>query len=161
MSDGMLNSSYHLINRGHKIRLQQALMYYRPNIADNQYSLPFDFCPIVDTENGKVISIDIPKIRRPISKHKINQYLPGFIAEEYGSMRKDLKPLEVVQPEGVSFKLRGRELEWQNFKVTQCLCLYLTVVPHRFQLPRGYSLEQHHIQRSRQCPTTVLASVNR
>jgi primary-amine oxidase len=104
-------------DRGHKIRLQQALMYYRPSLADNQYSLPFDFCPIVDTENGKVVTIDIPKIRRPIPKSEISQYLPGFIAEEYGNMRKDLKPLEVIQPEGVSFKLRGREIEWQNFKV--------------------------------------------
>lgn len=92
-------------------------MYYRPSLADNQYSLPFDFCPIVDTENGKVVTIDIPKIRRPIPKSEISQYLPGFIAEEYGNMRKDLKPLEVIQPEGVSFKLRGREIEWQNFKV--------------------------------------------
>jgi primary-amine oxidase len=93
-------------------------MYYRPDISDNQYSLPFDFCPIVDTENGKVISIDIPKVRRAIPKSAISQYLPGFIAEEYGAMRKDLKSLEVIQPEGVSFKLRGREMEWQNFKVT-------------------------------------------
>jgi len=118
MSDGnIFRLDFELIIRGHKIRLQQALMYYRPNLADNQYSLPFDFCPIVDTENGKVISIDIPKVRRPIPKSKISQYLPGFIAEEYGTMRKDLKPLEVIQPEGVSYKIRGRELEWQNFKV--------------------------------------------
>jgi len=117
MNDGALMFITLADKRGHKIRLQQALMYYRPNLDDNQYSLPFDFCPIVDTENGKVISIDIPKVRRPIPKSKISQYLPNFIAEEYGGLRKDLKPLEVVQPEGVSFKLRGRELEWQNFKV--------------------------------------------
>src|SRR5947207_12617622 len=116
MSDGMLNSSYQLIKRGHKIRLQQALMYYRPSPADNQYSLPFDFCPIVDTENAKVISIDIPKIRRPLPKNTISQYLPGFIAEEYGVLRKDLKPLEVVQPEGVSYKLSSRQMNCKNFK---------------------------------------------
>jgi primary-amine oxidase len=94
-------------------------MYYRPSLADNQYSLPFDFCPIVDTENGKVISIDIPKVRRPLPKSAtgISQYLPGFIAQEYGGLRKDLKPLEITQPQGVSYKLRGREIEWQNFKV--------------------------------------------
>lgn len=92
-------------------------MYYRPSIADNQYSLPFDFCPIVDTENKKVLSIDIPKVRRPLPKSAISQYLPGFIAEEYGAMRNTLKPLEVIQPEGVSHKLHGREIEWQNFKV--------------------------------------------
>jgi len=131
--------------RGHKIRLQQALMYYRPSLADNQYSLPFDFCPIVDTENGKVIHIDIPKVRRPLPKNKISQYLPGFIAEEYGKLRSDLKPLEVVQPEGVSYKLRGREIEWQNFKVPISGMARVTIVPHWFQLSRGNCVEQRHI----------------
>ena len=115
-------------------------MYYRPSLADNQYSLPFDFCPIVDTENGKVISIDIPKVRRPLPKSKISQYLPGFIAEEYGALRKDLKPLEVVQPEGVSYKLRGREIEWQNFKV-QNSAFFTDKVPCWFQLSGRYRIE--------------------
>ena len=92
-------------------------MYYRPSPVDNQYSLPFDFCSIVDTENSKVISIDIPKVRRPLPKSAVSQYLPGFALEDYGAFRDDLKPLEVIQPEGVSFKLHGREIEWQNFKV--------------------------------------------
>ena len=121
-------------------------MYYRPSPTDNQYSLPFDFCPIVDTENGKVISIDIPKVRRPIPRSSISQYLPGFIAEEYNGLRKDLKPLEVIQPEGVSYKLRGREIEWQNFKVPQILNRKLTKVPHWLQLSGRYCLEQRYVQ---------------
>ncbi|CAO1618809.1 unnamed protein product [Jaminaea pallidilutea] len=32
-------------------------------------------------------------------------------------LRKDLKPLSVVQPEGVSFKLTGNVLEWQKWKL--------------------------------------------
>ena len=31
--------------------------------------------------------------------------------------RTDLKPLHVVQPEGVSFKINGHVLEWQNWKM--------------------------------------------
>lgn len=31
--------------------------------------------------------------------------------------RTDLKPLHVVQPEGVSFKMNGHILEWQNWKM--------------------------------------------
>lgn len=31
--------------------------------------------------------------------------------------RKDVKPLHVVQPEGVSFKIDGHVLEWQNWKM--------------------------------------------
>ncbi|KAG6834346.1 hypothetical protein H0H93_010308, partial [Arthromyces matolae] len=32
-------------------------------------------------------------------------------------LRTDLKPLHIVQPEGVSFKIKGHELEWQNWKM--------------------------------------------
>jgi primary-amine oxidase len=60
-------------------------------------------------------------------------------------LRSDLKPLEVVQPEGVSYKLRGREIEWQNFKVPISGMERLTIVPHRFQLSRGNCVEQRHI----------------
>ena len=31
--------------------------------------------------------------------------------------RTDVKPLHVVQPEGVSFKMDGHVLEWQNWKM--------------------------------------------
>ncbi|KAE9395556.1 peroxisomal copper amine oxidase [Gymnopus androsaceus JB14] len=31
--------------------------------------------------------------------------------------RDDIKPLHVLQPEGVSFKMNGHELEWQNWKM--------------------------------------------
>lgn len=32
-------------------------------------------------------------------------------------LRDDVKPLHVVQPEGVSFKMDGNVLEWQKWKV--------------------------------------------
>lgn len=44
---------------GTKHRLQQALMYYRVSEHDNQYAHPLDFTPIVDTQEEKVIEIDI------------------------------------------------------------------------------------------------------
>ncbi|KAG6887953.1 hypothetical protein C0992_010056 [Termitomyces sp. T32_za158] len=31
--------------------------------------------------------------------------------------RDDIKPLHIVQPQGVSFKMNGHELEWQNWKM--------------------------------------------
>ena len=31
--------------------------------------------------------------------------------------REDLKPLHVLQPEGVSFKMNGNTLEWQKWKM--------------------------------------------
>jgi len=52
-------------------------------------------------------------------------FLPDMIQEsgddvEYKTPRKDLKPLHITQPEGVSFKMDGNELEWQNWKMHIC-----------------------------------------
>jgi primary-amine oxidase len=47
-------------------------------------------------------------------------YLPDLMTQtEEGGYhpRTDLKPLHIVQPEGVSFKIKGHVLEWQNWKM--------------------------------------------
>ncbi|CRK38804.1 hypothetical protein BN1723_015403, partial [Verticillium longisporum] len=100
---------------GNVVRLQQALMYYRPDVDTCQYQYPLDFCPIYDVDKQEIVDIDIPKIRRPISKTKPVDYHPAAI-EKNGGYRKDIKPINITQPEGVSFKIEGRELEWQNWK---------------------------------------------
>ncbi|KAJ3566516.1 hypothetical protein NPX13_g7100 [Xylaria arbuscula] len=100
---------------GNKIRLQQALMYYRPNVDDCQYQYPLDFCPIYDGEKREIIAIDIPKVRRPLSKVQPINYHPAGVAKA-GGYRNNLKPINITQPEGVSFTMTGREIEWQNWK---------------------------------------------
>ncbi|CDK27579.1 unnamed protein product [Kuraishia capsulata CBS 1993] len=96
-------------------RLQQALVYYRSDEDDSQYSHPLDFCPIVDTEEKKVIFIDIPSRRRKVSKHKHANFHPDSIKEKYGGYRVQ-KPINVTQPEGVNFKMTGNVMEWSNYK---------------------------------------------
>lgn len=47
-------------------------------------------------------------------------FLPDLMekSEEGGfELRKDLKPLHIIQPEGVSFKVDGNVVEWQNWKM--------------------------------------------
>ncbi len=100
---------------GNLVRLQQALMYYRPEIDNNQYQYPLDFCPIYDSEKQQIIDIDIPKVRRPLSRAPPLDYHPSAV-EQRGGYRPDLKPINITQPEGVSFTVNGRELEWQNWK---------------------------------------------
>ncbi|KAI0163918.1 peroxisomal copper amine oxidase [Xylariaceae sp. FL1272] len=100
---------------GSKVRLQQALMYYRPNLDDCQYQYPLDFCPIYDAEKEEIIAIDIPKVRRPVSKAAAINYTPPYV-EANGGYRKALKPINISQPEGVEFNMAGREIEWQNWK---------------------------------------------
>lgn len=101
---------------GNSVRLQQAFMYYRPHVDDSQYSFPLDFCPIFDADKQQIIDIDIPKMRRPISQAKPNNYHSDFIKSE-GGYRTDVKPINITQPEGVSFKVDGRIIDWQNWKV--------------------------------------------
>ena len=50
-------------------------------------------------------------------------FLPDLIKENEEAkgkefkFRDDLKPLHIVQPEGVSFKMDGNVLEWQKWKM--------------------------------------------
>ncbi|KAJ9502432.1 peroxisomal copper amine oxidase [Exophiala xenobiotica] len=101
---------------GTGVRLQQALMYYRPHIDNSQYTYPLDFCPIYDSNKEQIIHIDVPKIRRPLNKAPPNDYHVKSI-EEMGGYRTDIKPINITQPEGVSFKVKGRIIEWQNWSV--------------------------------------------
>ncbi|GAA5826836.1 hypothetical protein JCM5353_005413 [Sporobolomyces roseus] len=60
-----------------------------------------------------------PRIPPPMQEHN---FLPDLIKEERQSrgedwaLRTDIKPVEITQPQGVSFKLNGNEVEWQNRK---------------------------------------------
>ena len=101
---------------GSGVRLQQALMYYRPHVDDSQYSYPLDFCPIFNADTHEIIHIDIPEIRRPINRQPPNNYHADAIRKE-GGFRTDLKPINITQPEGVSFKVDGRVISWVNWKV--------------------------------------------
>jgi primary-amine oxidase len=45
-------------------------------------------------------------------------FLPDLLAEDpEHKQRDDVKPLHVLQPDGVSFKINGHELEWQKWKM--------------------------------------------
>ncbi|KAG6887954.1 hypothetical protein C0992_010057 [Termitomyces sp. T32_za158] len=56
------------------------------------------------------------RIRPPLARQN---FLPDLISEDdkHFKFRDDIKPLHIVQPEGVSFKMNGHELEWQNWKM--------------------------------------------
>ena len=113
-------------------RLYQCFMYMRDpmnssHVDSNHYALPLAISPVVSTTDLKVVRIDIMPTGedhtiKPTTSYKIqppNEYTP-----EHQKLRTDLKPLNVVQPEGASFKFKklgetGEALEWQkwSFKV--------------------------------------------
>ncbi|BEJ17521.1 hypothetical protein CspHIS471_0609220 [Cutaneotrichosporon sp. HIS471] len=121
-------------------RLQQCFCFTRIRPGDNLYAHPCDFIPVIDSNTGEVIVIDYPHGNpgpndpHPPSSAEAHakvpprerfappalaaNYLPEQIVmdEPNFTVRDTLKPLHVIQPEGVSYKLTGRMMEWQNFK---------------------------------------------
>jgi primary-amine oxidase len=98
-----------------------------PTEADsNHYALPLPISPVISTEAMKVIRIDIlptgvDNTIKEIEPYKLkppNEYIP-----EHQKLRTDLKPLNVIQPEGASFSVSqegtSNVLAWQkwNFRV--------------------------------------------
>ena len=93
------------------------------NIDSNHYAFPLAISPVVDCTDLKVIRIDMcptgadhaTKAPQPSRIPPPNEY-----SSEHQDLRTDLKPLNVVQPEGVSFKVTkvgetGEFIEWQKW----------------------------------------------
>ena len=89
----------------------------------NHYALPLAISPVIDTQDYKVIRIDflptgVDHSTKPTEAYKVpppNEYTP-----EHHDLRKDLRPLNVIQPEGASFGATkagetGEVIEWQKW----------------------------------------------
>lgn len=112
-------------------RLYQCFLYLRDPLnaseADsNHYALPLPISPVISTSSMEVIRVDImptgaDNTIKPVGKYKVqppNEYIP-----EKQKLRTDLKPLNVIQPEGASFEVQeqgtSNVISWQkwNFRV--------------------------------------------
>jgi primary-amine oxidase len=93
------------------VRRMRALCFVRSEPRDNGYARPMDSIVIVvDLYTMEVIRIEEYGLV-PLPPE------PGNWAREYiPNMRKDLKPIEILQPEGPSFKVIGNQVEWQKWK---------------------------------------------
>ena len=93
------------------------------NEDSNHYTFPLAISPVVDTVALKVTRIDIlptgadheTKEPQPLIIAPGNEYTP-----EHQDLRYDLKPLNVVQPEGASFRVTasgetGQIIDWQKW----------------------------------------------
>ena len=92
-------------------RLMRALCFVRSEPADNGYARPLDsIVIIVDVNKLEVLRIEdygtVPL--PPESANWASQYIP--------KTRPDLKPIDIVQPEGPSFTVNGHQVEWQKWK---------------------------------------------
>ena len=93
------------------LRRMRALCFVRSEPKDNGYARPID---------SMVIVVDLYKMEVLRIEEYGNVPLPpesGNWAREYiPAMRKDLKPVDIVQPEGPSFTVEGNQVEWQKWK---------------------------------------------
>ena len=93
----------------------------------NHYALPLPVSPVIRTEDFKLIRIDIlptgtDNFCKPLEAFHVHP--PNEYTSEYQQLRTDLKPLNIIQPDGVSFQIRGigeigEAVSWQKwtFKV--------------------------------------------
>ncbi|KAF7715302.1 Copper amine oxidase [Penicillium ucsense] len=97
------------------------------NADTNFYSYPLPLIPVMDAHTQEIIRVDRPAtggkgdglteqtFKTDIIGHcKPSEYVPELLPE---GTRKDLKPLNVLQPEGPSFKVTDESLvEWQRWR---------------------------------------------
>jgi len=93
-------------------RVVWTLLFYRERPDDNPYAKPIHgLHAIVDVDDMAVVRVeDLGVVPLP----------PGsgaYAADRVGPLRDDLKPLEVVQPDGPSFEVRGWEVRWQRWRL--------------------------------------------
>ena len=93
------------------MRRLRALCFVRSENKDNGYARPMDsMVMVVDLYKMELIRIEeYPSAPLPPeSANWAREYIPN--------MRKDLKPIEITQPEGTSFTVEGNQVEWQKWK---------------------------------------------
>ncbi len=91
-------------------RISRCLAYLRESKEDNGYARPLEgLMAYVDMGRGEVLEVvDLGVVPFP---PKSGSYYP----EDNGPLRSDLKPLEIIQPEGPSFEVEGNLVRWQKW----------------------------------------------
>jgi primary-amine oxidase len=92
------------------IRLARPLCFLRSDPTDNGYAKPIEgLRPVVDLNSMKVIRVEEYGYW-PLPPQQCN-----YAADRRNDFRRDIKPLEIVQPEGPSFEVEGYQVRWQKW----------------------------------------------
>jgi len=99
-------------------RLVQTFLYLRHDADDNHYAHPIDLLPVVDLNARKVVHIDMQASAPAIPTASVNYHRNKLANNTYlqSMWRADvLKPLDVVQREGPSFRVDGQQVTWDKW----------------------------------------------
>ena len=105
----------YLVPERHKgRRLGWTDTWYRTEEGRNPYANPVNgFHCVVDLNTMELLELeDTFAVDKP---HIMGEYVPRLVPNQ--RLREDLRPLEITQPEGVSFTLNGYELTWQKWSM--------------------------------------------
>jgi primary-amine oxidase len=106
-------------------RITRCLAYYRENETDNGYARPIEgLVGVVDMGRGEVLEVaDYGVVPIPTERG-------GYLRDDVGPMRDDLKPIEITQPEGPSFTVDGNLVRWQRWSMRLSMDPYEGLVLH-------------------------------
>lgn len=91
-------------------RLARPLCFLRTDPTDNGYVRPIEgIRPVVDLNEMKVIRVE------EYGHWPIPPVTANYGADRVPNQRRDIKPLDIAQPEGPSFAVDGNQVKWQNW----------------------------------------------
>ena len=91
-------------------RVGRGTFYMRSQNDDNQYAHPIDgMLALIDLDTLELIGVEDERVL-PVPMDDAN-YGEKFLE----TWREDIKPLEIVQPEGPSFQVDGWNVTWQKW----------------------------------------------
>lgn len=103
-------AGYYTEDDGASRRLSRPLVFVRFGPHDNGYAHPVEGLHIVvDLTEMRVVRFEDHGVV-PIPPEQGN-----FTADVAGSLRSDLRPLEIAQPDGPSFQVDGYHVRWQKW----------------------------------------------
>jgi primary-amine oxidase len=105
------SAGYYEAEEERTLRLARAITWVRAEPNDNGYAHPVEgLLALVDLNAMKVVKIEdngvVPLPTQP------GNYSTDSIQE----FRRDLRPLDITQPEGPSFTVQGHEVRWQKWR---------------------------------------------
>ncbi len=109
-------------------RISRCISYLREETTDNGYARPIEgVVAFFDSGAGEVLEVvDYGVVPVPAER---GSYLPADV----GPARIDLKPLEIVQPEGASFVVEGNRVRWSRWSFRVTFDPYEGLVLHQVQ----------------------------
>ncbi len=92
------------------MRLTRPLCFLRADATDNGYARPIEgLRPVVNIDTMQVIRVE------NLGYLPLPPEAGNYAADRMTSFRTDIKPLEIIQPEGPSFEVNGYEVSWQKW----------------------------------------------